>query len=122
MINLKINHTIYFFIGLPFGLLAGRNFPKPLYAESGMVGMYRNLLLCDRLYWELISENREEIVEGMMNTEQKNFMKSMKKFPSVIRTQYAYYLLAQKDEVAARKEEKLFEKCAKNEIRKWNIK
>ena len=41
-------------------------------------------------------------------------MKSMKKFPSVLRTWYAYALLAERDGEKARKIKDQFEKCAKS--------
>lgn len=61
--------------------------------DSGIVGLHRNLMICDRLYIELIGKNRCEIIEGMLTKEQKKFMKTMKRFPSVLRTEYALALL-----------------------------
>ncbi|MBR2900741.1 MAG: hypothetical protein IKC39_00700, partial [Clostridia bacterium] len=55
--------------------------------ESGIVGLHRNLLLCDLIYIELITENRKEVIDSLMTKELKQFMASMKKFPSVIRTE-----------------------------------
>ena len=40
------------------------------------------------------------------------FMKAMKQFPSVIRTEYAYALLAEKDAAKAQEFERQFERCA----------
>ncbi len=82
--------------------------------ESGMVGLHRNLLICDRMFVELIGENRAEVLEEMYTTEQKQFMKAMKNFPSVIRTEYVYARLQEKDEKKAEEILKRFEKCAKN--------
>lgn len=81
--------------------------------ESGMVGLHRNLLICDRIYFELITENRPDVVDGMLTKEQKKFMKSMKKFPSVLRTEYAYMLLYKKEREKAEKIRAQFEKIAK---------
>lgn len=81
--------------------------------ESGMVGLHRNLLICDRIYYELISQNRPDIVDGMLTKEQKKFMKSMKKFPSVLRTEYAYVLLCKKDRAKAEKIKAQFEYLAR---------
>lgn len=81
--------------------------------ESGMPGLYRNLLTCDRMYVELITENRKEILDGMRTKEQIKFMKTMKNFPSVLRTQYVYALLGEKDGAKAEKMKGQFEKCAK---------
>lgn len=82
--------------------------------ESGMVGLHRNLVVCDRMYIELITENRKDVIEGMLTKEQKKFMKQMKKFPSVLRTDYALALLHDKDTGNAEKIKLLFEKCAKS--------
>ena len=81
--------------------------------ESGMVGLHRNLLVCDRIYIELITENRKEIIDEMLNNEQKKFMKQMKNFPSVLRTEFAYSLLSEKDTVKAEKIKAQFENIAK---------
>lgn len=82
--------------------------------ESGMVGLHRSLMVCDRMYIEMISENRREIIDGMLTKEQKQFMKQMKKFPSVLRTEYVLALLHDKDDVKAEQIKTLFEKCAKS--------
>ena len=81
--------------------------------DSGMVGLHRNLLICDRMYIELIKENRREVLDGMLDKEQEKFMKSMKNFPSVLRTKYVYTLLCEKDDAKAEKAKAQFEKCAK---------
>ena len=65
--------------------------------ESGMIGLHRNLVICDRLYYELIHENRPDVVASFYTKEQQKFMKAMRTFPSVIRTEYAYALLVEKD-------------------------
>ena len=82
--------------------------------ESGMVGLHRSLMVCDRMYIEMISENRKEIIDEMLTKEQKQFMKQMKKFPSVLRTEYAFALLHNKERENAEKIKTLFEKCAKS--------
>lgn len=81
--------------------------------NCGMVGLHRNLLICDRIYVELITEGRREIVDKMLTTEQKKFMQSMKKFPSVLRTEYVYALLCENDIVKADQIKERFEKYAK---------
>lgn len=81
--------------------------------DSGIVGLHRNLLMCDRIYIELIRESRRDVVESMMSVEQKKFMKSMKRFPSVLRTQYAIALVFENDAVKAGAIKDEFEKIAK---------
>ena len=81
--------------------------------ESGMIGVHRNLVICDRMYFELIHENRPEVVASFYTKEQQKFMKAMRTFPSVIRTEYAYALLVEKDKGKAAKAMEAFEKVAK---------
>lgn len=81
--------------------------------ESGMAGAHRYLLVGERLYIELISQNRRDVVEGMLTQAQKSFMKAMKTYPSIIRTQYAYALLFEQDEAKAKDIRAQFEKHAK---------
>ncbi len=81
--------------------------------DSGIVGLHRNLLMCDRIYIELIREGRRDVVESMMSVEQKKFMKSMKRFPSVLRTQYAIALVFENDAVKAGTIKDEFKKIAK---------
>lgn len=81
--------------------------------ESGMVDLHRRLMICDQMYIELITENRKEVLDSMLTKEQTKFMKQMKNFPSVLRTQYAYALLCEKDTAKADKVRLQFEKCAR---------
>ena len=81
--------------------------------ESGIVGLHHDLLMCDRIYVELIGENRSETIESMITKEQKKFMKAMKRFPSVLRTQYVLALLSEKDAARAEAIKNEFEKVAK---------
>lgn len=80
--------------------------------ESGIVGIHRNLMICDRIYLELVGENREEVIEQMWTKELKKFMKSMKTFPSILRTEYTYELLGRNKPKKAEKVIALFEKTA----------
>lgn len=81
--------------------------------DSGIVGLHRNLMICDRIYYELITRNRREVLDAMLDKQQKKFMKAMKTFPSVIRTQYASALLAEQDNAGAEHIKAQFEKFAK---------
>ena len=78
--------------------------------DSGIVGLHRGMLLCDRIYCELLGQNRPQVLEECLTKEQHKFMRSMKHFPSVIRTRYVYTLLAQHDQEAAARLEAAFEK------------
>jgi hypothetical protein len=84
-----------------------------LMPQIGLIDLYRMLLVCDRMYVEMITENRPEILTGMRTDEQLKLMKSMKDAPSVLRTEYVYALLSEKNEEKARELEERFEKSAK---------
>ncbi len=81
--------------------------------NSGIVGLHRNLMICDRMYVEIITNNCREAVDAMFSKEQKKFMKLMKDYPSVMRTEYAYALLCEKDKIKADNVKKRFEKYSK---------
>ncbi len=81
--------------------------------DSGIIGVHHDLLVCDRIYVELIRENRRAVIENMLTREQVKFMKVMKRFPSVLRTEYALALLYDNDSAKAQKLRADFEKAAK---------
>lgn len=87
---------------------------KLVSGENALMGIYQNLLTCDLIYCELLFENRRSHLERMVTKGQKKFMKNMKKFPSVLRTQYAYALLGEGDRAKAEKIRKEFEKVGKS--------
>ena len=82
--------------------------------KNGIVGLYRNLMVCDRMYVEMISENRQEVLDSMRSKDQLKVMKAMKKYPSVLRTEYLYALLAEKNPEKARKAKARFEQYSKS--------
>jgi len=86
---------------------------EQLIGLDSLVGVHKNLLICDRIYCEVIGENRKDIRDIMLDNPQKKFMKSMKKFPSVLRTEYAYALIAENDLKKAQKIMLEFEKVAR---------
>ena len=81
--------------------------------DNGMVGLHRSLMICDRMYVELITENCHEVLDKMLTKEQKKFMMQMKNYPSVLRTEYVYALLYEMDNAKAERIMAQFEKCAK---------
>lgn len=86
---------------------------KILNGDFGVAGIYLHLLVCDRIFFELIKEGDRNLVDRLYDKQQEKFMNQMNNFPSVIRTQYAYALLYKKDKVKAEKFKKKFEKCAR---------
>ena len=81
--------------------------------ESGMVGLHRSILICERIYVELIHQNRREVVEEKLTKNLQSFMKTMKDTPSILRTQYAIALLYENDKAKAETIKAQFEKRAK---------
>ena len=91
---------------------AGELIDKLCSMNTAIVGLYNNLLACDRLYCELIGNEDEQVINNLRTKEQLKFMKQMKKFPSVLRTEYAFSLLYEKDMTKVNQIKEQFEKCA----------
>ena len=81
--------------------------------KTGITGLHRGLMICDLVYCKLVRGDSVQKIDGWMNDQQKQFMKSMKTFPSVLRTDYAYALLREKDEDKAAKISEQFDQVAK---------
>lgn len=92
---------------------AAQTMKKLMNMDTGMVGLHRSLLQLDCIYCELTGENRPEQLEKMMDKNMIRFMKSMKKFPGILRTGYAYALLAEHNREKAVQIEIQFNKAAK---------
>ena len=82
--------------------------------QNALMGIYRNLLTCDLMYCELLFENRPERLDRMLTKGQAKFMKAMKKFPAVLRTQYAYALLREQNRSKAEKVQAAFDKVGRS--------
>ena len=79
--------------------------------ENAAVGIYKSLMTCDIAFCEMIKDIPDtEAIEKLFDKQQKAFMKSMKNYPSVLRTEYTYQLLIKKDIPTALKLKKQFEK------------
>ena len=78
--------------------------------DSGIVGVQKNLLLCDILYCELTGENRKDKIDEILTKDMKKILKARVNNPSALRTQYAYALINQKDEKKTEKIKKRFDK------------
>ena len=84
-----------------------------LNGRNGLPGIYRRMLVIDRIYCELVGENRQERIDEWMTKEQLAFMKSMRNHPSILRTQYAYALLAECDRAKGEEYQAKFDQIAK---------
>jgi len=80
---------------------------------KGVIGIYRSLMACDRIYCAALRGDFEA-ADALYTREQQKFMRTMKTYPSVIRTEYVYALLAAGDETAAEKALARFEKAARS--------
>lgn len=81
--------------------------------DSEIPGLYKSLLTCERIYLELVVRNNTSEAIYLHSKEHEKFVKQMKNYPSVIRSEYAYALLAEKDEEKAQKLLQQFERVAK---------
>ena len=69
-----------------------------------------NVLLCERTFYELVHQNRREVIEEMRTEDQKEFLRKARLTPNVARTEYAYALLAERDTKKAEEIREKFEK------------
>ncbi len=81
--------------------------------ENGVAGLHRALMTCDRMYVELVGQNRREVLDRMMSDDQQKIMKAMKRFPSVLRTEYALALLSDRNAEKAEAVRAQFDKTAR---------
>ena len=86
---------------------------KLLKTSGAIAGIYISLITIERMFIELISQNRKNVIDEMYTSEIETFIKSMKTYPPLIRFQYAYALLYEKDENKARDIMNRFNKCSK---------
>lgn len=84
-----------------------------LHKETAISGLHKNLLIGEQIYCELVGERNISEAIYLHNKEYSKFVKQMKNYPSVIRCEYAYMLIAEKDEQEANKLLARFEKIAK---------
>ncbi len=98
-------------------LLAQQRFPEAvpimnrlLQEDCSATNLHKRLLVADKIYCHLLAGKD---IESLYDKEQQQFMKQMKKFPSVLRTQYAIALLHDKNPQVAEKILATFQKVAK---------
>lgn len=78
-----------------------------------ITGLHKSLLKCDLVYAKLINSGKNAEISSLLTLDQLKFMKSMKKFPSVLRTEYTLALIRDNDENKAKKIKANFEIMAK---------
>lgn len=84
-----------------------------LHTGADLTEVCRSMLICDRLYCELLGDEDSEIIESLYTKSQKWFMSLMQNSPAVLRTEYAYAMLYEKNADKAAQIRERFEKCAK---------
>ena len=80
--------------------------------NTGTPGLYRNLLTCDVIFCRLLAGDKEGAL-ALYTRELQSFMKAMKSFPSVLRTQYALAMV-EGNTAQAQRHLAAFEKMAKH--------
>ena len=93
---------------------AGEIAEKLLNNDINLTFLYKELLIMELCFCELIGEKRTEVLEQTKTKDFERFARAMSSNPSVLRMQYAYELLEKKDQKAAQKKLEQFEKVAKN--------
>lgn len=83
-------------------------------SNISMVGIHKNMLICDYVFCQLIRNGNREDIEKLLDKQQKGFMKSMKKYPTIVRTEYAIALLMENDIAKSEQIREQFEKIAKS--------
>ena len=82
--------------------------------DTGLMGIQKDSLACDRITCELITDGNREVVESLLTDRLKQSMKALRSCIDILRGEYAIALLYDKDEAKAQKHLAAFEKLAKN--------
>ena len=82
-------------------------------SAKGMLGVHKILLQIDQVFCEIMSNQNEKVLGYMKDKQIQSFMKAMKNYPAILRTQYAYSLHIEKDSAKAEKLKEQFEKITK---------
>ncbi len=84
-----------------------------LSTDNGLLGLHKDLLICERIYCELIGDGSGEVINKLLTDKLRQTMKAMKTNLTVVRTEYTLALLWDKDTAKAQKCLEVFEKNAK---------
>ncbi len=87
---------------------------KLLASDAAIVDLHRSLLICDRLYCELTAENRSDVVDALLTRQQLQFLRGMRSFPAVLRTDYVLALFHTRDPERAEQALTAFARRAKS--------
>ncbi len=84
-----------------------------LQGDKKILPLQKTLLLCDKIFIELLGNTNKETINLMEDKKFKNTLYQLRYNITVIRTQYAYNMLHTKNSKLANKNKKLFEKLIK---------
>ncbi len=90
-------------------------------SESELFGVHKGLLTCDRIYCAILFNEDQETINALLTKEQKAFMSSMRNDISVLRTNYLYTLLVEKNLLKAIKIRESFDKRCKRHPLKIDV-
>lgn len=93
-------------------VVAEREISALLNSKYNIIALHRNMLTCDLIYTLLVNGNRESAIP-LFTDQMRKFMRSMRNYPSVIRTEYAVNLLLIDDRELAEETYKRFDKATK---------
>ena len=85
-----------------------------LRANPRLPDLFHALLENDRIFCELMSGQRRDILDGLQDKKQTAFWKAMKQNPAVLRTRYALALLDHRDKAEADGYRAAFDKAARS--------
>ena len=92
---------------------AGEVIRHILETDSGIIELHRRLLLCELIFIEIIKGACKQQVDRLLDKKQRKFIKKMKNNPSVMRMDYFYALLCEKNSKRADKIKKRFDTVCK---------
>ena len=85
-----------------------------IHGDNAVLGIHKNLLICDRILCEVLEENRPEVLAELATKRLYTFFKTMKNNPSILRTEFILALFLEKDREKAEKIKESFERAVKN--------
>ena len=87
-----------------------------LNSDMNITELNRHIIISNRIYIEMINQNRIDVIDEMLDKEQVDFMEQIKNSAAVARVKYAYALLVKDDELDASKHKKEFDKIAASSL------
>lgn len=92
---------------------AGEVIRHILETDSGIIELHRRLLLCELIFIEITKGACKQQVDKLLDKKQRKFIKKMKNNPSVMRMDYFYALLCEKNSKRADRIKKRFDTVCK---------